>query len=148
MFIFLGFFFQWFSVRKNHQKPKELQYIFTKWSYFPVLAMICCMFPGPDASQILSQAPLQKRNDFFDKVITNPSLFAQIQLGSILTHSQVDFQEHSKVPECELLVGFSAGIIWLLANDVLLGFRSGLGSTTAIEPPTHIPRATSTTDTT
>ena len=47
----------------------------------------------------LSQAPRQKRNDFFHEVITNPSLFAQIQPGSILTHSQVDFQEHSKVPK-------------------------------------------------
>ena len=68
---------------------------------------------GQPASQ---PATLQKRHDFFNKVITNPSLFAQIQLGSILTYSQVDFQEHSKVPECELLVGFSAGIIqigWL-----------------------------------
>ena len=60
---------------------------------------------------MLSQAPLQKRNDFFHKVITNPPLFAQIQLGSILIHSQIDFQEHSKVPERALLVGFSAGIM-------------------------------------
>ena len=49
--------------------------------------MIFCMFPRQDASQILSQAPLQKRNDFFHKVITNPSLFAQIRPGPILTPS-------------------------------------------------------------
>ena len=59
----------------------------------------CHAPPMPDASQILSQAPCQKSNDFFHEVITNPSLFAHIQPGSILTHPQVDFQEHSKVPE-------------------------------------------------
>ena len=60
---------------------------------------LCHAPPRPDASQILSQAPFQKLNDFFYKVITHPSLFDQIQPGSILTHSQIDFQEHSKVPE-------------------------------------------------
>ena len=69
----------------------------------------CHAPPKPDSSQILSQAPLPKRHDFFHKPITNSSLFAQIQPGSILTHSQVDFQEHSKSPECNYCQGFLLG---------------------------------------
>ena len=83
----------------------------------------CHAPPRSDASQILSQAPLPKRNDTFHKPITNSWLFAQIQLGSILTHSQVDFQEHSKVSECELLVGFSAGIMFV--QEIFQPFEVG-----------------------
>ena len=54
------------------------------------------------AGQPAKQHPLQKRHDFFHKVITNPSLLSQIQPGPVLSRA-------SNLPKHEIY-GSSIGV--------------------------------------
>ena len=58
-------------------KPKEFHCF---WS-------IGSMSSSSAAGQPAKQHPLQKRHDFFHKVITNPSLLSQIQPGPVLSRA-------------------------------------------------------------